>query len=275
MLYFVYTVDGDWAEYFDINLSEEERVPKPDFLQDLIQREIKVAKRNLNGRFIHFIHTSSRARDFFLERSFLRLWKEILKNGGDIGLHCHEDDPYKNYYCQDSSRMKNVIFERVSAFKKAGLAVKCYRGGFLGFSDETPRILEENGILFDFSCEPGRFFTHGKGLVCDWRKAPEHHYRMSYDGYCKSGDSKVWEIGIGASKGRYLYFEKSSLEDLEKVALDLKEKSTENKCDIIVSVLTHTYEYASLEGMRNMESKLSILKKYGSFINLKELQSYL
>ena len=156
MLYFIYTIDGDWLEYFEIGLKEDARAPKRDVLQELVQREIELAEKNLNGYFIHFIHTSRRARDFFIQSPFLRLWKEIIKKGGDIGLHCHEDDPYKDYYYQDAAHMKDVISERVAAFQKAGLDVKCYRGGFLGFSNETVRALEENGILFDFSCEPGR-----------------------------------------------------------------------------------------------------------------------
>ena len=275
MLYFVYTIDGDWEEYFDIKLPEEERFPKEGVLQNAIQREIDLVDKLLKGRFIHFVHTSPMVRDFFLERPFRRLWRDIVKNGGQAGLHCHEDDPYKDYYYHDISRMKNVISERVSIFHKAGLAVECYRGGFLGFSAETVRILEENGILFDFSCEPGRFLAHGNISVCDWRGAPEYHYRMSYDNHCKPGDSKVWEIGVGASKGKYLYFEKSSLEDVEKIALELRERSMEDKCDIIVSVLSHTYEYVSLEEIKNIEEKLSILKKYGSFINLKELKNIL
>jgi len=272
MLYFIFTIDGDWEEYFDVNLSEGDRVPKIDSLQSLILKEIEVAERNLNGRFIHFIHTSPRVRDFFLKERFLELWDRIVKNGGDVGLHCHEDDPYKDYYCQDTRRMKEVISREVCRFREAGLSIKAYRGGFLGFSHETVRILEENRIYFDFSCEHGRYLRHGDILISDWRNSPEHHYRMSYKNHCDAGDSKVWEVPIGSSKKRHLYFEKASLEDLRKVALDLKERSIQNKCDIIVSVLTHTYEYASLEGIKKIEEKISLLKQYADFINLQELE---
>ncbi|MFC1666472.1 hypothetical protein ACFL0P_01180 [Candidatus Omnitrophota bacterium] len=272
MLHFVFTIDGDWGEYFDISLSEEERAPKKETLQDLIRSEIKLTGQTLEGRFIHFIHTSPRARDFFLESHFLKLWKEILKNDGDVGLHCHEDDPYRHYYCQDTSRMKRVISEQVKIFRNAGLSLNCYRGGFLGFSSEMVRILEANDIYFDFSCEPGRFLTHEGSVISDWRGAPQRHYRMSYDNHRKPGHSKVWEIPVGASEGKYLYFEKISLGEIEKIGHDLKEISIKNKCDIIVSVLSHTYEYSSLDKIQRIEEKIVLLKKYGAFINLKELQ---
>lgn len=275
MLYVVFTVDGDWKEYFDTSLTEEESLPKREVLQELVKREINVTQKLLKGHFIHFIHTSPRVRDFFLKEPFLKLWKKILKNGGDIGLHCHEDDPYKDYYCQDDSRMRKVISECASAFRKSGLDVKCYRGGFLGFSDAMVRILEENKILFDFSCEPGRRLTHGKTLICDWKGAPMFLYRMSYNDHCKAGDSKVWEIPIGISNGKYLYFEKSSSKDIEKIALDLKRESVQNKYDIVVSALTHTYEYDSKKAIKDIDEKINLLKKHANFMNLKQLEEYL
>lgn len=275
MLYFVFTIDGDWKEYFDIKLKDEDRLPKEGDLLDLIQREIDLADKVLKGRFIHFIHTSPRARDFFLEKDFRKLWKDVVRNKGDAGLHCHEDDPYRSYYYQDASRMRNVISERTKAFRKSGLDVQCYRSGFLGFSDEMIRILEENEIYFDFSCEPGRFLKHGGDLVCDWRDAPETQYKMSYDNRCKPGDSKVWEIPVGTSQEKHLYFEKSGLEELEKIALDLREGSVQNRRDIVVSVLSHTYEYESPETIKGIEEKLLLLKRYGTFINLKELHDIL
>ena len=272
MLYFIFTIDGDWGDYFEVKLTDKERLPKKDLLLDLIQHEIDLADRVLKGRFIHFIHTSPRVRDFFLEKDFRKLWKDIVKNDGDTGLHCHEDDPYRAYYHQDSSRMKKVITERCSTFRKAGLSIECYRSGFLGFSTPMVRILEENKIYFDFSCEPGRFLKHEDQLICDWRGAPESQYRMSYENHCKKGDSKVWEIPVGVSNGKYLYFEKSSLDELDKIALDLKARSMDNKDNIVVSVLSHTYDYGSSAGRKDIEDKLSLLKRYGRFINLIELK---
>ena len=275
MLYLVFTVDGDWDEYFNRNLSEEDRAPKVDVLTTLVKREIDMAEKILGGRFIHFVHTSSRARDFFIKEPFLELRKELARNGGDAGLHCHEDDSYKVYYYQDVSMMRSVIAERAEAFRKAGLTAKSYRSGFLGFSNKITEILEKNDIYFDFSCEPGRYLTHEDYIVSDWRGAAEHNYRMDYEDHRKEGNSKVWEIPVGTSGGKCLYFEKSSLKDIEKIAIELKQRSMENKRDIVVSVLSHTYDYASQDRIENIEAKLTLLKKYGSFIGIKELDNIL
>lgn len=272
MLYLIFTIDGDWKEYFDVNLLEDKRLPNVGVMQGLIEQEIEVATGNLDGRFIHFIHTSPRARNFFLDKPFMKFWRQIIENGGDIGIHPHEDDPHKAYYFQDSSRMKDVISGQVGALRKQGLNVCAYRGGYLAFSSNLIPILEENSLYFDFSCEPGRYMKDSRSLVSDWRGAPTSLYQMSYQDYRKVGDSGVYEIPVGTSKGHYLYFEKSTPEIIEETAFDLREKSMKDSHDIIVSVLTHTYEYTSSDEIKNIEEKISLLKKHGRFINLKELR---
>ena len=273
MLYLLFTVDGDWKEYFNVNLSEEERLPKKEILQSLIEREIEVANRVLDGKFLHFIHTSPRARTFFLDELFLGMWKRIVEAGGDIGVHCHEDDPYKEYYCTDTARMREVISQQTNTLRKNDLAVEAYRGGYLAFCPELIPVLAENGLRFDFSSEPGRYLVHNDQLVSDWRGAPTLLYEMSKEDHRKEGKSGVYEIPLGTAKGNYLYFEKANIPELELVASQLVMLSEKEGRDIIVSVLTHSYEYTSSEEIKNIEDKIAILKNYGKFINLKELSS--
>jgi len=272
MVYFIFIVDGDWKEYFDTNLSEEKRLPNPRIMQGLVQREIKAADRLIEGKFIHFIHTSPRVRDFFLKEPFVKLWKKIVKGGGNIGLHCHEDDPYKAYYHKDTARMRSVIYTQASALRSLNLTVTAYRCGFLSFSNDLIPVLEKNGLRFDFSCEPGRCLVDADTLVADWRGSPETLYRMSYNDYRKEGNSGVYEVPVAADGGNYLYFEKADFKAVEKIAYGLKEKSAKENKDIIVSTLVHSYDYICLGEIRAIKKKISILKKYGRFINLKELQ---
>jgi len=271
MLYLIFTIDGDWKDYFNRTLPEEERAPKKEFMQTLIRREIEVANRNLEGRFIHFIHASPRAGDFFLQNSFIKLWREIIENGGDIGIHCHQEDPYIDYYFQDALKMEHAIKNQVDTLRESGLKVEAYRGGFLAFSRELIPILEKNNLRFDFSCEPGRYLIHNEKLVSDWRGSPTFFYRMNYADHRREGDSNIFEIPIGSLGEKFLYFERSGLAELEEVASGLKKMLARDSRDIIVSVLTHSYEYASLDEVKVIEEKISLLKKYGCFINLGEL----
>jgi len=95
---------------------------------------------------------------------------------------------------------------------------------------------------------------------------------MSYTDHRTEGASSVYEIPMGVSGNKYLYFEKSDAGMIENAALELKNESAGN--DVIVSVLTHTYEYTSNDAVEDIVNKISILKKYGRFINIKELKEH-
>lgn len=263
MLYLVFTIDGDWNEYYNPHLSEEERGPNLSSLIPLIDREIELASSILGGKFLHFIHTSPRARDFFLRPEFINYWKRIESNNGDIGVHCHEDDPQRAYYFNDSGKMNRAITAFTKGLKEAGLNPKSYRGGYLAFSPKTIPILEENSIYFDFSCEPGRHLFHGSNLVSDWRGAPTNFYRLDYQDHRREGNSKVIEIPLG------FYLEKESFFSAWRKIRRLKKESRQGI--IIISVLAHTFEFASLISRFKIKLILSILKRYAKFVNIGEL----
>ena len=266
MLYFVFTVDGDWDEYFNIKLPEVKRAPNLQKILKLVDKEINFASKMLKGKFIHFVHTSPRARDFFLRPEFVSLWEKIERKGGNIGVHCHEDDPHRAYYFKDPFRMEESINFFSNALKRVGLVPVAYRGGYMAFSPKTIPILESNDIFLDFSCEPGRYLIHGNNLlVSDWRGAPETHYRLSYTDHRKPGQSRAFEIPVGSYNGKHLYPECFSILQMWGVARRLKKRA--RKEDVVVSVLAHTFEFANPWRVLKIRFLLSILKLYGKFVN--------
>jgi hypothetical protein len=257
MLYFVFTIDGDWEEYFNAGLPEERRKPDKKQLLTLIDREIKLVSRLLSGKFLHFVHTSPIVRSDFLQPEFISRWREIERKGGNIGVHCHEEDLYRAWYFDDCQKMKNAISFLGEGLRKKGLSVLTYRGGFMAFSPKTIPILEENGIFLDFSCAPGRYLFLENILVSDWRGAPDNYYRMDYSDHRRSGSSQVFEIPLG------FYIETDSLWKIWRKVKTLKER----KVNVIVSVLAHSYEFEFF--MKRMKIKLAllILRIYGKFVN--------
>jgi hypothetical protein len=269
MLYFVFTVDGDWEEYFNLSLSEENRKPKAEKLLPLIDREIGLAQKLLSGRFIHFVHSSPRARDFFLKPEFIARWEKIEELGGSIGVHCHEDDPQKAYYFDDRDRMDEAITFLSNGLKKAGLLPISYRGGYMSFSSKVIPALEVNDIHLDFSCDPGRHMIHqGRLPVSDWRGAPDNFYRMDLSDHRKVGGSGVYEIPLGSSNGGRLYFETNSLFRIWRTAKGLAKRA--KKEDVVVSVLAHSYDFSNPMVMFKIKMGLKLLRKYGKFINAQE-----
>ena len=259
-LYFVFTIDGDWDEYFETKLPESKRKPDKKCLLTLIDRQISLAARVLNGRVLHFIHTSPLVRDFFLQPEFISQWKKMEEKGGSVGVHCHEEDLYRAWFYDDAARMEKSIGFLTDKLVENGLFPKAFRGGFMTFSKKTIPILEQNGIFMDFSCEPGRHLSYNDVLVSDWRAAPNNVYRMAYDDHRKAGDSRVFEIPLG------IYIERQSLWQIWRAARRLKKKEGVK----ILSVLAHTYDFTSFKMRVKLKLALLILRKYGRFINAEE-----
>ena len=268
-LYYVFTVDGDWNEYFLSNLTEAERQPDKKTLLNLIRREIKLAV-SINGRLLHFVHASSVAPDFFLQPEFISLWKDVKERGGNVGVHCHTEDLFHDGRFGDPEKMEKSISSLTRALAGEGINPISYRGGYMAFCEKNIPLLEKNGLLLDFSCDPGRYLRLEGKIVADWRGAPETHYRMSYEDHRKPGNSKVIEIPLGKAGGGTLYIETTSLLSIWKAARALAKKVKEEKRDIIVSVLSHTYEFASFWKRLKIKLALFTCKKYGIFVSDEE-----
>ncbi|MFC1568559.1 hypothetical protein ACFL37_02545, partial [Candidatus Margulisiibacteriota bacterium] len=125
-LYFVFTIDGDWDEYFLSKLPAEERKPDEKRLLALIDEEIDLAASLLDGKLVHFVHTSPLVRDLFLQPQFITKWRELAKQGGSVGVHCHEEELYSAWHFDDAKRMEAAITFMANGLRKNGLLANAY-----------------------------------------------------------------------------------------------------------------------------------------------------
>ncbi|MDT8286774.1 MAG: hypothetical protein RQ748_06665 [Elusimicrobiales bacterium] len=253
---FVFTIDGDWDEYFSTRLGEAGRRPSLERELPLVAAELDMAAA-VGGRFVHFVHTSPLTRDFFLRPEFTALWKRAEASGGEVGVHCHEEDLYSAWHYADPSRMEPAIGDLVRGLRAAGLAPISYRGGFMAFGPAVIPLLEANGLPLDFSCAPDRHLVTNGALVSDWRGAPANVYRMDRSDHRKRGDSAVFEIPLG------IYIERQSLWTIWKRCRELAAAKEE----VIVTVLAHTYDFSSWKMKLKIRAALEICKAYGTFVN--------
>jgi len=177
-LNFVFTIDGDWDEYFYTSLKEEERRPVTARIIPFIRAEIELAAV-VGGKFLHFVHTSPLVRDFFLRPELIAVWKQVEALGGEVGVHCHEEELYKAWHYADPVRMAPVIEGLARGLREAGLSPLAYRGGFMTFSPSVIPLLEANNLPLDYSCDPGRYLVKSEQLVSDWRGAPDNFYGLT------------------------------------------------------------------------------------------------
>ncbi|MBL7070735.1 MAG: hypothetical protein ISS26_01000 [Candidatus Omnitrophica bacterium] len=273
-LYYIFTVDGDWDEYFSTELPRRKRRPDRKNLLSLIKREIKIAC-SIGGKILHFVHTSPVTRQYFLQPDFVELWKEIERRGGSIGIHCHEEDLFSHGRLNDAEKLEQSIRSITYPLRDKGLNLISYRGGYLTFCKTIIPILERNEIALDFSCSPGRYLHYKGRVIADWRRAPKNYYRMCYRDHRKEGKSDIVEIPPGKLKRRALYIDITSLLDIWMVARRLARKERVIGGNIIVSLLTHTYEFSSLWKRLKIRAALFICNRYGSFISDKEALDFI
>lgn len=265
-LYFIFTIDGDWDKYFCPKLSEAERQPNKKTLLALINHEIKMAS-SINNKFLHFVHSSTITPDFFIQSDFISIWKNIEANGGGVGIHCHNEHLYDDCGCHNSEEVEKSIGFLTKTLRERGIAPISYRGGYLAFCEKDIVFLEKNSLFFDFSCDPDRCLWFDGKLVSNWRDAPDNYYRMSYEDHRKPGKSKIIEIPLGKAKSGELCSETTSLWGIWRTAQILSAKEKEQKMDVIVHVLSHTYEFSSFWKRLKIKLVLLICKKFGKFIN--------
>lgn len=253
---FVFTIDGDWDEYFSTGLGEAGRRPSLERELPLVEAELRMAAA-VGGKFVHFVHTSPLTRDFFLRPEFIAVWKRAEASGGEVGVHCHEEDLYSAWHYGDRARMAPAIGDLVRGLRAAGLSPISYRGGFMAFGPAVIPLLEENGLPLDFSCDPGRHLVTNGALVSDWRGAPSNAYRMDRSDHRRPGDSRVFEIPLA------IYIERQSLWAIWKKCRELASSDG----DTLVTVLAHTYDFSSLKMRLKIRAALEICKHFGTFLN--------
>ncbi len=255
-LNFVFTIDGDWDQYFSTRLGQEGRRPLPERELPLVEAELDMAAA-VGGKFVHFVHTSPLTRDFFLRPEFVALWRRAEAGGGEVGVHCHEEDLYSAWHYADPGRMEPAIGDLVRGLRAAGLSPISYRGGFMAFGPAVIPLLEKNGLALDFSCDPGRHLVTNGALVSDWRGAPSNAYRMDSADHRRPGGSGVFEIPLG------IYIERQSLWAIWKKCRALAASGE----DVFVTVLAHTYDFASWKMRLKIRAALEICKAYGVFLS--------
>jgi hypothetical protein len=259
-LNFVFTIDGDWDEYFYTKLSEERRRPALDRVLSLIRAEEEMAEA-VGGKFVHFAHTSPLVRDFFLRPELIAAWKRLEASGAEVGVHCHEEELYTAWHYADPARMGPVIAGLARGLREAGLSPVAYRGGFMAFGPAVIPLLEANGLPLDYSCDPGRYLVKNEQVVSDWRGAPDNFYRLDYQDHRKPGSSRVCEVPLG------VYIERQSLPQIWQACRRLARREGHT----VVAVLAHTYDFASWRMRLKIRAALAICTLYGSFIGSREV----
>lgn len=151
------------------------------------------------GKSAFLIHTSPFIRRnwndvFYSSPDYLSLWNHVVLQGGELGLHLHEEEPDGScLYYGYSQHLERVVSDHVRLLAEVGLQPTCESTGFFGMNEWLVPILEANGLLVNVD-NVGKFT---KFTSTDWTAAPLRPYFLDRTAISREGDSRVLAVPLG------------------------------------------------------------------------------
>lgn len=164
-----------------------------------VQLALDVVASECGGKAVFLIHTSPFIRRnwndaFFTSPDYLSMWREVVSQGGELGLHLHEEEPDGScLYYGYSLHLERIVSEHVHLLAEAGLQPTCESTGYFGLNEWLVPILEQNRLLVNLD-HVGKF-TDFTGT--DWTTAPLRPYFLDRNSVTCEGDSSVLVIPLG------------------------------------------------------------------------------
>lgn len=165
--------------------------------------DIKLASRiissEIGGKAAYLIHTSPYVRRnwndvFFTSPDYLTIWDNIVAQGGELGLHLHEEEPDGScHYYGYAKHLHRIVQDHVTILGNAGFTLTCESTGYFGGNEWLVPILEEHRLLVNL--DNVGVFTKFTGR--NWIKSPNRPYLMDRTVAASEGDSGVLSIPLG------------------------------------------------------------------------------
>jgi len=166
---------------------------------DSVRRALDLVLSECNGRAAFLIHTSPYIRRnwndvFYTSPDYLSMWNEVVAQGGELGLHLHEEEPDGScLYYGYPEHLEKVVSDHVRLLEEAGLRAACESTGYFGMNEWLVPILEAHEILVNL--DNIGTFTRFTGR--NWAEAPSRPYFADRVDVARKGDSRVLMIPLG------------------------------------------------------------------------------
>lgn len=273
-IYSVIYVDGNWKSYDPLGTPTYSYSP-PDLprIEENLYKAIEMMGEVAGGKFVIGVHSGVYCRESLFREPFMSIWRHLVQRGGELALHPHEEIIAKGSLFQESMHMEVVINSSYVALKREGLQPTAFRGGYNAFSQVITPLLEEHGIMVDLSALPG---VECPKWDASWSNAETSAYYLCAEdfrhGHCGHRKSGVLEIpmgwdGQGADLGdNYLYNEKSSLQNLQRVWGIIEERARQTSKPQFVHFLCHLHAMGDRELVSRCAAFLSHIQDQGGVV---------
>jgi len=268
VVYLVPTVDTDPRFYYDC-LKSGKNIIGNDFIYEqwAIKKAIQITQELMEGKAVFTIHTSPLFRNEFYSPPFLKLWEAIVRIGGELALHPHEDRVGGGTFYDDKKHMERIIKDSTLKIRNLSLPLYIFRSGYYAWSKNISDILEKVDYKVDISCAPG---IVNSDRDVNWIGAPR--YACYYDKYKKNhfeGSYFVIPLGWDGKGSRFeknhLFCERGSLNSLYHVWDTLVEEEV-TSFPKIVSFLYHTYALDDEKICNRITKFIKYVKKHNGVI---------
>lgn len=252
-VYLVPYMDGAWADYDP--LSPEVGFSAPPFDLDEVTgnmtRALDLMDELAGGKFVFGVHTGVYCREAFYQEPLLSHYHELVRRGGELALHPHEEIVGEGTIVSSTRHMEKIITEKTAQLRAAGLEPSSYRGGYCAYAPAVTELLERVGIHVDLSAAPGQ---HNELWSEYWEDASPSAYYLCRDdpfhGACEHTKSTVLEIpmgwdGAGSSWAENYLNEDSTLDSMRRTWDRILERADRSGEPQVVYFMTHLFAVAN------------------------------
>lgn len=225
--------EGDWAKH----IPAPRRGSLPTRREAAVfARQCRTAFRRagalIGGRFVVGVHTSPAFREAAYAPPLAGAWLAAAEAGATIALHPHEERVWLALRGRVAAHWRRVIMEAADRLRALGLRARAFRSGYGLLSGAMLPVLEEAGLLLDFSSAPGWHRLPGApGWPAGFSAARWLCSRDPAHVACGHRRSRVLGVPIGGARlgrrgrWRYLVNEHSDLATLKAVWDRLRERA--------------------------------------------------
>lgn len=223
-VYIVPLIDVNWLVYAPFDPARDFRVDPPDVEQSIkdLEQLMKEMGALTDNKFILTPHSGTYCRTGYYEGDILSLYKNVVRAGGELSVHLHEEIKGVGTRYAEWDHCLSVFRDCKHRLEQAGISPVAYRGGHYAYHPFMNKMLADNEIFADYSCCPGMNYPDREAI---WTHAslnasylPED-IRAPWQGQKRSNvlEIPIGSDGKGAGYENILHIEKSDLENLTRI----------------------------------------------------------
>lgn len=279
-VYLVPVIDVNWLVYAPFDPGRDYRVDPPDVPQSTRDTKeiIRIMADQADGKCVLTPHSGTYCRNGLYEGEILDVYRRAVAQGGEVSVHLHEEIKGQGTRYHERGHMTQMVAEYQSRLQDAGMEPVAYRAGHYAYHPLMNEVLEQAGLLVDYSCCPGMSKPDREAIWVEAGYSAEFLPDNVREPWAGQHRSNVLEIpigsdGAGASYENILHIEQSGLDNLRRVWDAVVARAEAAGVPQIVHCLFHTASVGKPDWLERFQRFLDMVpERGGQFVSTREAQ---